>query len=149
MVEDSRKTLKGILDANIDEANMETDTTGVYADWHVAWIQNDECDFEQVFFDKGIDVLFGVGMPLTRPLKDFDKTVYGAAEKLTVKIYVINKPHINALKIIGKADIELRRVIDAQSYPWSIDSGTPAHLRIGGLTIYSMEYKVDFVRSNV
>jgi hypothetical protein len=95
-------------------------------------------------------VIFCVGKPISTPLLGFKHTPYGYDETVPITIIAVDRTDVMGDKLLWQAESELRRIHEENP----IGDGTarafidspPRTQKIGGLIIYSVECRLQYLR---
>ena len=111
MVADARKMIKDFLDARLSATNMKEDDAVTNASFIVCF-DYPTYPLIRVFNDKEVDLIFSVGKLTNTALTDYTQAPYGYREMVPIDVCCIDKTGITGVKLLQKAEAELRRVIE-------------------------------------
>lgn len=152
MVDTAQTRMKVYIDlywtaANVTKDDGSTPTSTISAfDWP-------DYPLTRVFLDKAVDGIISIGQANSSGIVDSDHFPYAYEEKVPVTFATVDKAGITGIKLLGKMEEELRRILE--TYP--IVTGVPASLRritgdvpktqrIGSFYLFSVEYTVSYKR---
>jgi hypothetical protein len=102
----------------------------------------------QVFKIKGIDLIFSIGEPETKPLIDARQGPYGYEENMPITIFSINKSNLDGTKVKWQAETEFRRLL--QENPTGslrqFERRRNADRDLGSTRIYGTEWIMTYER---
>lgn len=139
--------MKTYLDTFIDNANLTTDDGGTEVKF-ITPFSFPPFPLIKVFLDKPVDFIIAVGVETSEAKIDYDQTVYGYKEAVPLHVRAIDKEGITAVKLLEKAKVELRSVLE--TYPTgsqrSMLREEEATKRLGTTTIYGFDMTVNYDR---
>ncbi len=146
----AQKNTKTWLDTYLTAANMLEDNGSTQATFIVAYDLPDY-PLSRVFIDKNVDIAFSVGQAQMKPITDSDHFAMGYREEVPIKIYVLDKTGLTAIKLLAQVEAEIRRV--DETYPVVVPGSlrrwgqtTPKPELIGGTWFWMIEYVLDYRR---
>ena len=150
MVNTAQKNTKTYLDANLTAANMLEDNGVTLASFITAYDLPDY-PLSRVFIDKAVDIVFSIGQAPAKAVIDSDHWPLGYREEIPIKIYVLDKTGITAIKLLAQVEAELRRI--GETYPTALPGSlrrigqtTPKPELIGATWFWVIEYVFDYRR---
>lgn len=112
MVDDARYRTKVWLDTYLSNANLTKDDDSTQVTFITAFGYPDY-PLLRVFIDKAVDLVYSVGKPVSTPMMDpLTQSPYGYNEKVPIEITCITKQGVTGLKLLWKAEAELRRIAE-------------------------------------
>jgi len=149
--DDPRYRTKAWYDLYITDGNLTEDDGVTQADYLTIFAYPDY-PLIPVFSASGkdIDLVFAFGMPDSKPMTNYNHTIYGYEENVPVPITTCDKAGITGVNLEWKAQQELRTV--AETYfagsLRQIRSMKPLIQEHGGLRLYTSEYMLNYKRTN-
>ena len=103
---------------------------------------------EKLFIEKGLDLVFGIGEPVSTMLKNCDQYPYGYRESVPVTMYAVDKGTVSATKLTYAAEAELRKELAAHPFGSlrSMDKRNKRNIEAGAFIIYATEYILTYNR---
>jgi hypothetical protein len=149
MVDDGRYRQKVFLDTYVDDANLTLDG-GSEATW-ISHYADPEYSIEQVFGSSGlnVDLAIAIGDPRTTPHLNYLHVPYKYEEVTPLTLAAKNKSGLTAVKLLWKAEQELREIAEANGgYLRHIRSTRPSRLDLGSYLLHQVEVELAYVRSS-
>lgn len=152
MVDTAQGRMKVYIDLYWTAANLTKDD-GLTPASTISAFDWPDYPLTRVFIDKAVDGIISIGQATSNVILDSDHYPYAYHEKVPVTLAAVDKSGITGIKLLGKMEAELRRILE--TYP--IVTGVPASLRkisgdtpktqrIGSFFLFSSEYQVDYKR---
>ena len=149
MATDARYRMKAYLDANINNANLTKDNGTTQVTFAVIYA-NPPYPLLKEFMaaSSPVDLLFCIGEPNSTPILDFDQTPSRYEEHVPIMTRCIDKLGITGTKLKSKAEIELRRVCEANPTGSQIDIGPRQDddEDTGSTVLYGTKFVPSYVR---
>lgn len=147
MVADARANTKTWLETYLRNSSLTKDDDSTQVSFIICY---DGADYPmtKVFKTKGVDLIFLIGIPVSRPLPKHDGTPYGYEEQVPIETACIDKTGLIGTKLMDKANKELRYI--AETYPLgsqrSVDEERPNVQVLGSTKIYSQKFTLNYRR---
>ena len=95
------------------------------------------------------DLAFSIAGAKAEPVLDWDASIKGYQELVTVTAFMIDKTGVTAVKCLEKVEAEMRRILEtygpAASFR-SLSSQSPTSTRVGAAILWSTEFVIAYGR---
>jgi len=147
MVQDARRRTKDYLDTYLRNSQLTKDNSFQQASFIVAFGEPNY-PILKVFKTKGVDLIFPIGTPSSKPIVSGDQIVRRYEEHVPFEWVCINKTGITGTKLRWKATAEVRYV--GETYPIGsqriVVDERPNDRNLGSTMLYSQKATLIYKR---